>query len=100
MIAIHSELCALQVGWIALKPALAGVRVGDDRSQGLIHLVGDRSRELCKACSLRRPGELGGGLPQRLLRSPLILDIERNAVPLHNRSVLIAQGSALPSVQR
>src|SRR4029077_17238319 len=34
---IHNDLYALQVGWIALKPALTGVRVCNDRGKWLVH---------------------------------------------------------------
>ena len=69
---------------------MARMRVGDDRCQRLIHLVRDGRRQFRKVGSLSRLGELGGGLPQRLLRAPFVLNVERNGVPLHNRSILIA----------
>ena len=50
--ALDRDLRALDVRRLGGQPTLAGVGVRDDRGQGLVHLVGDRSRELCKACGL------------------------------------------------
>jgi hypothetical protein len=66
---------------------------GDDRGQRLIHFVRDRGGKLGQACGLGRPRELVGGAPQRLFGEHLVVYVEANAVPLHDRVVAIAHRS-------
>src|SRR5262249_52305428 len=91
--ALGRDLRAFDVGRNSRQPTMASVRVGNDRSQRLIHLVCDRSRKLCEAGSLRRLGELGVGLPQRLLRMDLFVDVTENAKPLEDASAFIPDWS-------
>ena len=65
------DLRALEVRGFRGQPPVAGVGVGDDRGQRLVHLVGDRSREFREAGGLCRLGELVGGLSQRLFGAQL-----------------------------
>ena len=102
-------LRALEVRRFGRQPAVAGVGIGDDRGQRLVHLVRDRSRKLGQARGLCRLGELVGGLSQRLLGAQLCRfrtlafgQIENVGDPLpglapRSRQPRSARGTRLPS---
>ena len=88
--ALDRDLRALDVRRLGRQPALAGVRVGDDRGQRLVHLVRDRSRKLRKARRLARPCKSLLRQTQLFLRPNLTVDVQADDVPLHDRAFGVA----------
>ena len=57
---------AFEVGTLGVEPVARGVRVGRDRRERLVHLVGDRRRQLAQRRDASDVRELGLRLLQRL----------------------------------
>src|SRR6195256_16130 len=82
--ALHCSVRSLDIWRLRRKPALAGMRVGNNSGQRLVHLVCDRSRELREARRLARTRKSLLRQTQLFLRPNLAVDVQADHVPLHN----------------
>ena len=88
--ALHGFLRALEIWRNRREPALAGIGVGDDRGQRLVHLMRNRCRQLGKARRLARPRQALARQTKLFLRPDLTFDIQADHVPLHNCAFVVA----------
>ena len=69
----------LQIGRVGAQTAQGHVGIGDRRCDGLVHLMGDRGRELAHGRNAIDVRELGMRLLQCLLRSLALGDVDGGA---------------------
>ena len=77
--ALHRAADLAELRLLAVEPAQAGLAVGDDAGERLVHLVGDRGAHLAQRGDTRGMGKRGLRRMQRLLRLAGFGDVDQRA---------------------